>query len=246
VVAPYSLTKSDLRPMGRLEAYGAPRAGGDSTEGGEGSSVAVGPYLGVGVDFLKGELGPMFKAAFGIQISHRNFVLKIVPEAVFSTGSKWDSSGYGGYTMALDSAIEGALGAVWLEGSLRLQGYQDRELGDPEGRTEFEQEQSTRAGVGLSYRPEEGLYLSAQQRAWFLGTASIKSPGLNLSMSKNQTVLNAVVKAGWSWTDKRLTVKWTQVTGIKDQEEFAFVNRGAFDDRISSPQTTEVELAWKF
>lgn len=243
-VTPYSLSPSDVRPIGRLEADAMPRS--SDAEGEGASSVVLGPVMGLGAEFLKGELGPFFKVAIGMQVIHKDFRLKVVPDFVFSTGDKWNAATYGGYVIGLDSAFEAAVGTLWLDGSLRVQGYQTRKLGDPEAQTRFQQEESVRGGVGLSYRPDEGLYLSAQHRVWFLGKAVIKSPGLNLSMSKNKNVGNTILQAGWSWATKRVSAKWTQVTGVKDKEEFAFQERAAFSDRLTSPQTAEVEIAWKF
>lgn len=166
-VAPYSLSSSDLRPMARLELVAA----APSTE----QESGVGPLLALGVESLRGSRGPFLRLAGGLEIIRKDLRLQILPEVVFSTGSKWNASVMGGMLLGATLLLKARLGEVWIEPSMKILNYRDRGLGDPEGETRFSQDDSLQVGLGATYAPEAGLYASASEKVWFLGAARLGS-----------------------------------------------------------------------
>jgi len=236
-LAPYSLSASDLRPMGRIEIVAA--APKTEVESG------VGPLLALGAESLRGSRGPFLRFAAGLEIIRKDLRLQILPEVVFSTGSKWDASVMGGMLLGATLALKARVGEVWLEPSMKILNYRDRGLGDPEGQTKYSQDDSLQVGVGATYEPEAGLYASLSEKVWFLGAGRLGSPGLALNFAKT-TAWVSEAAVGWTWDGKRAVAKWVQVSSVRDAEEFSFQARGAFGDRLLAKQRAELELAWNF
>jgi hypothetical protein len=205
----------------------------------------VGPLLALGVESLRGSRGPFLRLAGGLEIIRKDLRLQILPEVVFSTGSKWDASVMGGMLLGATLLLKARLGEVWLEPSMKILNYRDRGLGDPEGETRFSQDDSLQVGLGATYAPEAGLYASASEKVWFLGAARLGSPGLALEFEKSTVWVSELV-LGWSWDGKRALAKWVGVSGIDDPENFSFQARGAFGDRLLAKQRAELELSWIF
>jgi hypothetical protein len=236
-VAPYSLSPSDLRPMARLEVVAAsPKTEVES---------GVGPLLALGVESLRGSRGPFLRLAGGLEIIRKDLRLKILPEVVFSTGSKWDASVMGGMLLGASLVLEARVGELWIEPSMKILNYRDRGLGDPEGETRYSQDDSLQVGLGATYQPEAGLYASLSEKVWFLGASRLGSPGLALDFEKT-TAWVSEAAVGWTWDSKRAVAKWVQVSNVRDAEDFSFQARGAFGDRLLAKQRAELEMAWNF
>ncbi|MEO5667559.1 MAG: hypothetical protein ABIR96_05840 [Bdellovibrionota bacterium] len=201
--------------------------------------------MGLGFEFLRGSKGPDVNVALGMQLKSNDFVLKIVPEIVMTTGSKWDASVMGGFWYGATAELEAHFGNFWLEPSLKIVKYQDRNLGDPEKQTTYSEEDSLRVALGLAYQPVSGLYASAKQKMWALGKSNLTSPGLNLDMASD-VIWVSELTVGWSWDRKRLSGRVITVSGVNNDEQHAFRARGAFEDHLLSKQRAEVEMQWLF